>query len=237
LYSDDLAYIHDAGFSHHARGTAEGVVTVLRQSRIHEGLVVELGCGGGITARHLLASGYDAMGIDQSRGLLERARRRAPQAEFTLGSFFEADIPACRAVLSLGECLGYRPGKRGGTGTMMKTIRRAYDALPRDGIFLFDLVTPGVVRNALFARQGEDWALISHNTRDRGGAWLRREITTFRRRGRSYRRGAETHYVQLYAAQDMACRLRDIGFAVRVRTALAGYALAPGRALFIARKR
>jgi SAM-dependent methyltransferase len=237
LYLDDLAYIHDAGFSHHARGTAEGVVAVLRNSHIHEGLVVELGCGGGVTARHLLASGYAAMGIDQSAGLLERARKRAPQGSFTLGSFFEAAIPPCRAVLSLGECLGYRQGKRGGTGPMMSTIRRAHAALPAGGILLFDLVTPRVAQNAVYAREGEDWALISQNTRDRNGAWLRREITTFRRHGQTYRRGFETHHVQLYDAQDMARRLRGIGFAVRVRTSLADYALAPGRALFIARKR
>jgi len=35
----------------------------------------------------------------------------------------------------------------------------------------------------------------------------------------------------------MAARLRSIGFTVRVRRSLAGYDLAPGRALFIARKK
>jgi SAM-dependent methyltransferase len=237
LYADDLAYIHDAGFSHHARGTADGVVGLLRANGVDGGLVVELGCGGGITAAHLTASGYDTLGVDQSAGLLRLARQRAPRARFTRGSFFDFTVPPCAAVLSMGECLGYRAGKRGGTGAMMRVIRRVHRALPRDGLFIFDLVTPKVAEAATYARSGPDWALNSQNTRDRTGAWLRREITTFRRHGHGYRRGSAPPHVQLYDAANLSRRLRDLGFAVRVRKSLGDYDLAPGRVLFIARKR
>ena len=237
LYADDLAYIHDAGFSHHATGTAPGVIATLRAAGIDAGLVVELGCGGGVTAGRLVEAGYDVLGVDQSPGLLELARQRVPTGRFERASIFDFQIPRAAAVLSIGECLGYRPEKRGGTGAMMTALKRAYRALPPGGILMFDLVTPRVASNATFVREGEDWFLVSRNTREASGAWLRREITTFRRRGRHHRRSDEVHHVQLYDAADLARRVRQLGFAVRVRYSLGGHGLAPGRALFIARKR
>jgi len=46
--------------------------------------VVDLGCGDGTFAAELLASGATVVGLDIAEGALERARRRAPQAEFRL---------------------------------------------------------------------------------------------------------------------------------------------------------
>ena len=120
---------------------------------------------------------------------------------------------------------------------MMSVLRRAQRALPPGGMLIFDLVTRRVASRATFVREGRDWFLVSRNTREPSGAWLRREITTFRQRGKGYRRSDEVHHVQLYDAADIARRLRALGFAVRVRRSLGSYELAPGRALFIARKR
>lgn len=43
--------------------------------------VVDLGCGDGAFAAELLASGATVIGLDVAEGALERARRRAPQAQ------------------------------------------------------------------------------------------------------------------------------------------------------------
>ncbi len=237
MYADDLAHIHDRGFSHHAHGTAAGLLAALRRSGVREGLIVELGCGSGITAQALLAEGFTVFGIDQSRALLRRARKRAPNARFQQGSFFDLPIPDCSAVISLGECLGYRTEKRSGTRQMTHLLRRVRAALPPGGLLVFDLVTPAVARHAVNFRKGSDWALASENSRDDSGAWLRREITTFVRHGGTYRRGSETHWVQLYTAGEIGERLRKMGFSVRIRRKLGGYGLLPGRSLFIARRR
>ena len=236
LYGDDLAYIHDSGFSHHAEGTAPGVIAALRTARLSTGLVVELGCGGGVTARRLAEAGYDVIGVDQSAALLRLARKRVPAARFEHGSIFDFPVPDATAVLSLGECLGYRPDRRGGTGAMMTALQRIARALPRGGLLIFDLVTDRVAAQATYVREGDDWFLVSRNTKESSGAWLRREITTFRRRGSGYRRRDETHHVQLYRAAEIARRVRQLGFTVQVRRSLESYELAPGRALFLARK-
>jgi ribosomal protein L11 methylase PrmA len=52
-YQLDLAYIHDQGFGGFAKNASPGLLKLLRERGIHSGLVVDLGCGSGIWARHL----------------------------------------------------------------------------------------------------------------------------------------------------------------------------------------
>src|SRR5215510_2480037 len=74
LYSADLAFVHDAGFGELAQRSAPDIVRILRARGIARGHVVELGCGSGITARHLTDRGYAVTGIDVSRAMIRLAR-------------------------------------------------------------------------------------------------------------------------------------------------------------------
>ena len=47
-------------------------------------VVVDLGCGDGLFTTELVASGATVIGLDVAETALERARRRAPQAQFLL---------------------------------------------------------------------------------------------------------------------------------------------------------
>jgi len=53
-YQEDLAYIHDVGYGHFVNGSAPGLLQLLSRSKIHEGLVVDLGCGSGLWAAQLV---------------------------------------------------------------------------------------------------------------------------------------------------------------------------------------
>lgn len=44
-YREDLAYIHDVGYGDHARQSAAGILEILAQNGVREGLIVDLGCG------------------------------------------------------------------------------------------------------------------------------------------------------------------------------------------------
>src|SRR5690606_20431787 len=112
-YRRDLAYIHAAGFLDFAREATPSVIGMLRAAGIDSGLVVELGSGSGETAAELDQAGYDVLGIDQSRAMVELARSRAPRARFRVGSWHEAQIPSCAAVIALGEVLGYVGAAKG----------------------------------------------------------------------------------------------------------------------------
>ncbi|WP_289500347.1 hypothetical protein [Gloeocapsopsis sp. IPPAS B-1203] len=50
-YKEDLAFIHDVGFSDYALQSAPGILAILEQNKIHKGLLVDLGCGSGLSAQ------------------------------------------------------------------------------------------------------------------------------------------------------------------------------------------
>lgn len=238
-YGRDLAYIHDAGFLDFARDATPSVIATLRAAGIEDGLVVELGSGSGETAAELTDAGYDVLGIDQSRAMVELARSRAPRARFRVGSWHEARIPPCAAVIALGEVLGYVGAAKGTKAEWRALLGRVRDALPPGGLFIFDLAVPGRVPGGELHgfRTGEDWAIMVR-ARERGGQ-VERSIETFRRiaGGATYRRSVETHRLRLRPAGETAALLREAGFAVRVRRAYGELPFVPGHRVFIARKR
>ena len=97
-YQEDLAYTHDVGFGDFARNAAPGVLRLLRDRGVADGLVVDVGCGSGIWARELVDAGYDVLGIDQSAAMIDLARRRVPEAAFRRGSFVTTRLPVCDAA-------------------------------------------------------------------------------------------------------------------------------------------
>jgi SAM-dependent methyltransferase len=115
-YSPDLAFIHDTGHGDCARHAAAMVLDLLRVRGTSSGLIVDVGCGSGIAAEIWGRAGYEVLGIDLSPAMIDLARRRAPRAEFRVGSFLDADIPPCAAVTAIGECFSFLfDGARGVT--------------------------------------------------------------------------------------------------------------------------
>ena len=64
---------------------SEYVIALLKDEKIEDGLVLDLGCGTGKMTRFLAAAGYDMIGIDNSEEMLEIAR------EYQYGPGNEAD--------------------------------------------------------------------------------------------------------------------------------------------------
>ena len=65
--------------------------------------VLELGCGTGQVTESLVASGASVTAVDRAEGMLDRARRRAPDAEFELADVltFSTDARYDAVVLAL----------------------------------------------------------------------------------------------------------------------------------------
>src|ERR1700720_557609 len=128
-YENDLAYIHDVGFGDFAKNSSPGLLKLLRQNGIADGLVVDLGCGSGLWARELAQAKYDVLGIDISPAMIELARERVPGGEFRVASLLKTDLPRCVAVTSLGECLNYLFDESNSLQELRRLFRRVYSAL------------------------------------------------------------------------------------------------------------
>ena len=238
-YQEDLAFIHDVGYGDFARTAAPGLLSIFERHRIHNGLVVDLGCGSGLWAEQLIRHGYGVLGIDISEAMIRLARRRAPQAEFRVASLFQADIPSCRAVTSLGECISYLFDTSNDHRAITQLFRLIYTRLAPGGLFVFDVMEPGELGGATTVRsfaEGDGWLTVVEKHEDREQQTMTRRITTFRKVGDLYRRADEVHRVRLYDAAAMAAALRRVGFRVRTTRRYGDYALLKARVAFIARK-
>jgi SAM-dependent methyltransferase len=238
-YRKDVAYIHDVGHADFALQTAPGILEILAESGVSEGLVVDLGCGSGLLARELLDAGYGVLGIDISEAMVELARGRAPEAEFRVGSLFNAEIPPCAAATAIGEVLNYLFDSENEDEGLGSLFGRVHDALVPGGAFVFDVLGPGQVPEGVAAktfRVGEDWAVLSEKEEDSQRRTLTRRITSFLRVGERYRRDDEVHRLRLYGSAEIARELLRAGFRVQTMRAYGRYPLPRAHTAFVARK-
>ncbi|MBD1880667.1 class I SAM-dependent methyltransferase [Coleofasciculus sp. FACHB-T130] len=235
-YRKDLAYIHDVGFRSYVLRAMPGILAILRQHGIQDGLIVDLGCGSGLSAEELVRTGYQVLGVDISADMIEIARCRVPMAEFQLGSLFKVEIPDCNAVISISECFNYLfdPDHQ----TLTQVFQRIYDALTPGGVFIFDIAEPGQLTSATPLKsftEGEDWIVLVEKQEDSQHI-LTRRIITFRQVGNDYRRDDEVHRQQLYAAAEIATMLQQVGYQVEIQRCYGQFALPNAHAALIARK-
>ena len=237
-YKADLAYIHDVGYGDHALRSAPGILDILAQNNISEGLIVDLGCGTGLSALEFTKAGYSVLGIDISSDMIALARPRVPQAEFRVASLFQTEIPPCNAVTAIGECLNYLFDADNDEHRLLRLFKRIYQALTPGGVFIFDILEPGQSgNNSQQFDQGSDWIVLIEKEENLEKLTLTRRITTLRKVGDVYyERDDEVHHVRLYRATSIAHKLRQAGFNVQTMRSYGQYALPKGRAVFVARK-
>jgi SAM-dependent methyltransferase len=212
---------------------------ILDLNGIHEGLVVDLGCGSGLWARELVDTGYRVLGIDISEAMIELSRNRVPEAEFRLGSLFEVEIPSCNAVTAVSEVLNYLFDAENEERGLGRLFRRVHDALVPGGVFVFDVVGPGQVPPGARTKSfsvGEDWAVLSELEEDAERGTMERRIVSFRKAGECYRRDEEVHRVRLYDPAGLSAELERVRFQVRTMRSYGGHQLSEGHFAFVARR-
>ncbi|HEX4960705.1 MAG TPA: class I SAM-dependent methyltransferase [Thermoanaerobaculia bacterium] len=243
-YSDDLAYIHDAGFGDFARGAAPGLLQTFRRNGVKDGLVVDLGCGSGIWAEILLGEGYEVLGVDLSPGMLALARQRAPEATFLQASLHEVELPRCAAVTALGECVNYlfdpEDADVPSAASLQRLFARVYAALRPGGLFVFDVAEPGQVppdqpRKGMTSGLG--WVIQVEVREDPKARLLTRSMIFHRLlEGDRIRRGEEVHHQRLYTKKEVKAALAGAGFQVRTARAYGTVPLPLAHTVFLARK-
>ncbi len=234
LYLDDLVHVHIEGYGFHWERAAPAILGWLQERRISNGLILDLGCGGGQWLERLVKEGYEVCGVDLSKSMIRAAKQRVPAGRLIHGSFAEVELPVCDAVTSLGEPINYLDGAR----SIKRVFRKVFNALNPGGVFIFDAREPaaGSIEPRTVARVGDDWACIATIREDGGSNTIIRKITTFRRTGKSYRRSEEVHRLKVYPRKEIARGLRELGFRVRFYRGYSDYRLSPRQFVVLARK-
>jgi SAM-dependent methyltransferase len=193
-YRDDLAHVHQQGFGFHADRCAPGILAALAPIRERNGLVLELGCGGGHLTRHLLDAGHRVVASDASTAMLTIAIENISKVESFRQIILPDDpLPEADAIVAVGHVLNYLEDEA--------AIHRAFvaiaNALRPCGILaldLQDLQWGCQYENAPNqARVTDDWALISEFSVPEPTRFIRRHISFMRSDDHNWRRDEEVH--------------------------------------------
>lgn len=233
LYAEDLAHVHASGYGAHAAAAIGELLPRLAAAGVRS--VVDVGSGAGLTTRALVDAGLSVVAIEPSPAFAELTRAAAPAAAVRCESVYGAALPACDAILAIGEALSYHEPDVDAVARLRGFFAAAAGALRPGGLLAFDLIVTG--EPSLAARgwsAGEDWAVLVATTE--GGGRLERAIETFRRipGGEGYRRAREVHHVHLFGEVTLAGWLAEAGFEATVASTYGGHPLAPRRRAFFA---
>lgn len=239
VYRDDLAYIHDCGHGALARDAAARLIDELAHRGCESGTVADLGCGSGIFAAALIEAGYHVLGIDISESMIALSRKRAPRAEFRVGSFVSAELPSSIAVAAVGEVVNYAFDSANDDRARAALFGRIYQALVPGGIFLFDTANPDRAPSGATQRThtiGPDWAVLVETRAERDRRLLTREITSFRKVDTLYRRDDEVHRLTLLDPGNVLKELGAAGFEAQALSKYKDLSLPAGVGAFLSRK-
>lgn len=239
FYDDDLAWVHHRGFSDFIEQAGPEILKILAAAGIHEGLVIDLGCGSGTWARQLTDRGFNVLGIDVSEAMIRLSREIAPAAQFHCGSIYDLPLQPCVAVTALGEPLNYGVGELPSDELLSAFFRRVAESLVPGGLFIFDVVVQGEGPPMGYRawRKGDDWAVLFEVGENPERQTLTREITIFRETDRGYRRSEEEHEIRVYSPERLVELLTQCDFTVGAGTSYGNYNLAPRRRSLLARKK
>jgi len=235
-YRTDLAYIHDIGYGGIAVAAARRLITELTNAGCRDGTVVDLGCGTGILAGHLVKAGYRVIGIDVSEAMVARARPTVPDAEFRVGSFVSTDLPACVAVTAVGEVLNYGFDTANDHDARVRLFERVHHALVPGGLLMFDVAGPERKQPHRTFAEGPDWAVLVEADLEAATGVLRRTITSFRQIDTLFRRDVDIHRLMLLDQSTLLRSLRSVGFEAEVMSGYDAVPLPKGIAPFLCRK-
>lgn len=195
----------------------EYVKMLLDEYEIHDGLVLELGCGTGTFTELLSAGGYDMIGVDNSGEMLEIAMEKRAQSGADI-LYLQQDMRefelygTVRAVISVCDSMNYI----GTEEDLREVFSLVNNYLDPKGIFIFDLKTPYYFREVMgdctLAENREEGSFIWENYYYEDEQVNEYDLTLFiKEESGLYRRFQETHYQKAYELETVIRLVKESG--------------------------
>ena len=212
---------------------SEYVIALLKEEKIEDGLVLDLGCGTGKMTRLLAAAGYDMIGIDNSEDMLEIARECQYEQECEDGAAgSEEDVQTqgssilyllqdmrefelygtVRAVISICDSMNYILDEE----DLLQVFKLVNNYLDPKGIFIFDMNTrykyAEMLGETTITENREEGSFIWENYFDEEDDINQYDLTLFiREEGDLYRKFEETHYQRVYDLDAVKRLIKEAG--------------------------
>ena len=210
------------------------VISLLKEEKIEDGLVLDLGCGTGKMTRLLAVAGYDMIGIDNSEEMLEIAREcqygqdggnpddepEGVEAEmpgssilYLLQDMREFELyGTVRAVISICDSMNYILDEE----DLLQVFRLVNNYLDPKGVFIFDMNTrykyAEMLGETTITESREEGSFIWENYFDEEEDINQYDLTLFiREDGDLYRKYEETHFQRVYDLDAVKQLLEEAG--------------------------
>jgi SAM-dependent methyltransferase len=187
---------------------------LLQTYDIHQGAnILDLCCGTGHMAQHLIEQGYQVTGLDISKSMLQYARQNAPQAQFILDDARYFNLPSTfNAVISPSGSLNHMMTIK----DLRQVFAKVYNALLDNGVFLFGLNLEDGYKSWNGAISDGDvqddfaWACCDHyDPVEKIGQFT---ITIFQLSDKVWQRFDINNLVKAYSQVEVLSTLEDVGF-------------------------
>ena len=115
---------------------------------------LDLACGTGPHVRHFIDLGFQSSGLDINQPMLDIAKRRCPEAQFSLQNMaaFSLETP-----VDLITCFLYSLHYCGGTEALKACIANVHKALTPGGLFCFNSVDKHKINNQAQVRHSAEF--------------------------------------------------------------------------------
>ncbi|MCF0133136.1 MAG: class I SAM-dependent methyltransferase [Blautia sp.] len=212
-------------------GWAQYIRSIFEEYKIHDGLVLDLGCGTGTMTELLSGAGYDMIGVDNSREMLAiamekqtAAREKASALLVDSEKHVHEILYLCQemqefelygtvaAVVSVCDCINYVTEKE----DLQEVFRLVNNYLDPGGIFLFDINTEYKYSELLgcstIAENREEGSFIWENDYDPDTKINIYELTLFLpREDGLYEKTEELHYQRAYSQSEIEQMIKTAG--------------------------
>ena len=196
---------------------AEYLTGLLGEYQVHDGLVLDLGCGTGKLTRLLAAEGYDMIGVDLSEEMLEIALEHEMEDPKQI-LYLQQDMRefelygTVRAIVSICDSMNYLEDYE----DLVQVLRLANNYLDPKGIFIFDMNTVYKYREQLgeqtIAENREESSFIWENYFDEGEMVNEYDLTLFiRDEDGRYSKYEETHYQKAFEISEVLKAVKEAG--------------------------
>ena len=190
---------------------ADYLEEILKEERIENGLVLELGCGTGNMTEELASRGYDMIGVDNAEEMLEIAMKKKEKSGhdilYLLQDMQEFELyGTVRAIVSVCDSVNYITEEK----ELEQVFRLVNNYLDPQGIFVFDFNTQykyeTLLGNQTIAEDREDCSFMWDNHYYEDEKINEYELTLFIKENEKenlYRKYQEMHYQKAYTLDEI----------------------------------
>lgn len=163
--------------------------------------ILDLACGTGTCCLLFAKSGFDVMGVDSSKGMLDVAKSKTKRFNIKFSCQDMANFSLSQKV-DVVTCLFDSPNYLLEEEELSNAYKCAYDVLNDGGFFIFDMNTEYGLStcwgNKVYVKENKNVLSIWRNSFDTKSHIARLDLTLFIKKNGYYERLDETHFEKAY---------------------------------------